>query len=272
MYLNLFRQDIKKTFLLIAFQKSLNSGQKTADFRRYQQILVKNHCRFTAGDLKAFFLFFSLIVFTLTLATIFVSGSFLPKVSKVKERGWKLNLVFGNGKNWQGSAKLSPLLLSPPPSEFCNDEKISVIRSAMDALRNSKKICLLAVAILLVFTFFNLILDAPRTLYIVLSIINYCMLTVQSELERNKGRRLYPTLHRKFETCIPRNETARPCSQFLHSCICEGFIFFQERSPAVWSWEYINRSQIHECGNWETEHYNSVLEITRSRSFISGNT
>ncbi len=23
---------------------------------------------------------------------------------------------------------------------------------------------------------------------------------------------------------------------------------------------YINRSQIHECGNWETEHYNSVLE------------
>jgi hypothetical protein len=35
---------------------------------------------------------------------------------------------------------------------------------------------------------------------------------------------------------------------------------------------YINRSQIHECGNWETEHYNSVLEITRPRSFISGNT
>jgi hypothetical protein len=25
---------------------------------------------------------------------------------------------------------------------------------------------------------------------------------------------------------------------------------------------HINRSQIHECGNWETEHYNSVLEIT----------
>jgi hypothetical protein len=29
--------------------------------------------------------------------------------------------------------------------------------------------------------------------------------------------------------------------------------------------EYINRSQIHECRNWETEHYNSVLEITRLR-------
>ncbi len=28
----------------------------------------------------------------------------------------------------------------------------------------------------------------------------------------------------------------------------------------------------HECGNWETEQCNSVLEITRLRSFISGNT
>ncbi len=58
MYLNLFRQDIKKIYLLIAFQQSLNSGQKNTDFRRYWQMLVKNRCRFTAGDLKAFFLFF----------------------------------------------------------------------------------------------------------------------------------------------------------------------------------------------------------------------
>jgi hypothetical protein len=34
-----------------------------------------------------------------------------------------------------GSAQLKPLL----PSEFCNDENNSVIRSAMDALRNSPK-------------------------------------------------------------------------------------------------------------------------------------
>ncbi len=33
---------------------------------------------------------------------------------------------------------------------------------------------------------------------------------------------------------------------------------------------YINRALIHECGNWKTEHYNSVLEVTRLRSFISG--
>jgi hypothetical protein len=73
-------------------------------------------------------------------------------------------MVFGNGKNWQGSAQLSLLSPSPPPSEFCNDENNKVIRSAMDALRNSKKISLLIVAILFLFTFFNLILDAPRTL------------------------------------------------------------------------------------------------------------
>jgi hypothetical protein len=40
----------------------------------------------------------------------------------------------------------------------------------------------------------------------------------------------------------------------------------------VRSWECINLSQIYECRDWETEHYNSVLEITRLYSFISGNT
>ncbi len=35
---------------------------------------------------------------------------------------------------------------------------------------------------------------------------------------------------------------------------------------------YVNRKQIHECGNRKTEHYNSVLERKRQRSFISGNT
>ncbi len=168
MGLNLFRQDIKKICLLIAFQQNLSSGQKTADFCHYWQILVNNRCRFIAGDLKAFFFyFFALIFFLLTLATIFVSASFLPKVSKVKERGWKLNFVFRNDKNWQGSAKLAPLSPSLQPSEFCtrNDENNSLIRSAMDALRNStKKISLLAVAIIFLFTFFNLILDALRIL------------------------------------------------------------------------------------------------------------
>jgi hypothetical protein len=40
--------------------------------------------------------------------------------------------------SWQGSAKLSPQSLSPPPSDFRTDED-SVNRSAMDTLRYSKK-------------------------------------------------------------------------------------------------------------------------------------
>ncbi len=106
----LFQEDIKK--ILIAFQQSLSSGQKTADFPRYWQILVKIIALFIPG---AFLYFFALIFFTWTQATIFVSASFLPKVSKVKERDWKLNFVFGYGQNWQGSAQLSLLSpLSPP--------------------------------------------------------------------------------------------------------------------------------------------------------------
>ncbi len=35
----------------------------------------------------------------------------------------------------------------------------------------------------------------------------------------------YYTLYRKFETSIPRNETAGPRFQFLHSCIWEWFIY-----------------------------------------------
>ncbi len=32
------------------------------------------------------------------------------------------------------------------------------------------------------------------------------------------------------DLCIPRNETALPRSQFLHSCICERFIYSRDRS------------------------------------------
>jgi hypothetical protein len=47
---------------------------------------------------------------------------------------------------------------------------------------------------------------------------------------------------------------------------------FPRSASADRLWEYINPSQIHECENWETVHYNSVLEITRPRSFVSENT
>ncbi len=37
------------------------------------------------------------------------------------------------------------------------------------------------------------------------------------------------TLNLKFETNVPRNETARPRSQFLQLCICERVIYFHQR-------------------------------------------
>jgi hypothetical protein len=53
------------------------------------------------------------------------------------------------------------------------------------------------------------------------------------------------------------------------SCVCEQFIYSQDRSTYLaatkWadrSWKFINLSQnIYECRNWETEHYYSVLDI-----------
>ncbi len=46
-------------------------------------------------------------------------------------------------------------------------------------------------------------------------------------------------------------------NSFIHICICERFIYFQGRSVYFaatkyvdWSWEYINRSQTHECRVW----------------------
>jgi hypothetical protein len=76
-------------------------------------------------------------------------------------------------------------------------------------------------------------------------------------------------LQGKSLLCISFLGIARPQSQFPHSCVWEQFIYFQDWStyfPAAEkadrSWKYINLSQIYECRNWETEHYNSVLEIT----------
>jgi hypothetical protein len=60
-------------------------------------------------------------------------------------------------------------------------------------------------------------------------------------------------------------------SIFPHSCVCERFTYSQDwptYCPAAeyadQTWKYINLSQKYECRNWETEHYNSVLEITVS--------
>jgi hypothetical protein len=92
MYLNLFKQAIKKIFSLKAFQQSLNSGQKTADFRRYWQILVKNRCSFTAGDLKAFFQFFCFDCLHIDPSNNFCFCKFFAK--GLKSEGERLKVKF----------------------------------------------------------------------------------------------------------------------------------------------------------------------------------
>jgi hypothetical protein len=51
---------------------------------------------------------------------------------------------------------------------------------------------------------------------------------------------------------------------YFHVSVSDFNIF---RSLADRSWEYINCSKIHECGNWETEHCNSVLEKNEVAQF-----
>ncbi len=66
------------------------------------------------------------------------------------------------------------------------------------------------------------------------------------------------TQYRKFEANVPRKGIARPQSNLPNSRVCERFIYSHNRSAysaagkyVGWSWEYINRSQIHECGHWD---------------------
>ena len=63
------------------------------------------------------------------------------------------------------------------------------------------------------------------------------------------------TQYSKFETNIPSKGIAGPLSQFPHYVFCERFIYSYNRSAYSAlgkyqdpSWEYINRSQTHECG------------------------
>ncbi len=108
-----------------------------------------------------------------------------------------------------------------------------------------------------------------------------CVLVI--EIERNIEMveivQDFPLIHcnEKSLLCFPFLRIARPQSQFPYSCVCERFIYFQEQSTyfptreqADRSWKYINLSQIYECRNWETEHYNSVQEITVSFLGING--
>jgi hypothetical protein len=69
------------------------------------------------------------------------------------------------------------------------------------------------------------------------------------------------TLYRKSSLCIPRNETAWPRSQCLHSCISEQFIYSQDRSAYLPAAKYCWQT---DPGNIEIAHrYMNVLYLKR---------
>jgi hypothetical protein len=81
---------------------------------------------------------------------------------------------------------------------------------------------------------------------------------------------VYSTYYMYIQTriCFQKG-IAQLQSQFPHSCVCEQFIHSHDRSACSAegkyvdrSWDCINRSQTHECGNWKL----------RPRNSFSGNT
>ncbi len=150
MYLNLFRQDIKKIFLLIEFQQSLKSGQKTANFRRYWKILVKNRCGFDFLHIDPSNDF--------CFCKFFAKG-LKSEGERLKVKFWSSEMVkIGRGQQNYPRCRFRHHLQS-----FVRMKK--TVQSDLQWMPwdFQKKISLLAVAILFLFTFFNLILDAPRT-------------------------------------------------------------------------------------------------------------
>ncbi len=101
---------------------------------------------------------------------------------------------------------------------------------------------------------------------------SHCFHDGQAPCER------YHALYRKSDLCIPRNETARPRSQFLHSfTVSASDLYIPRISLPIWLQQNrqtirleISKSLTDDCGNWETEHYNSVLEITRPTVLFFG--
>ncbi len=70
-------------------------------------------------------------------------------------------------------------------------------------------------------------------------------------------------------------------AQFQHSYMYVSDLYIPTIGPHIWLQQidtpileilYVNFSHIYECRYWETEYYNSILEITRLHSLISGNT
>ncbi len=86
-------------------------------------------------------------------------------------------------------------------------------------------------------------------------------------------------LYRKSNFVSPEKELrGLSHNSYMHVSVSD--LYISRIGPQIWlqqhktyrSWEYINPSEIYVCKNWETEHNNSVLELRKLHSFISGNT
>ncbi len=164
MDLNLFTQDITKICLLIAFQQSLSSGQKTANFHRYWQILVKNLCHFMAGNLKAFFSFF-LLCFSSHWPNNFCLCKFFAKGlesegKRLKVKFWSSEMIkIGRGQHNYHRCRRRHCLQS------FEMMIITVNQISNWTLRNSKKNLPPSCSRSLFIHIFNFILDAPRRFF-----------------------------------------------------------------------------------------------------------
>jgi hypothetical protein len=87
-----------------------------------------------------------------------------------------------------------------------------------------------------------------------------------------------PALYRKSNLCIPRMKLHDLVpNSYIHVSMSD--VYIPRISMPIWLQqirqtdpENILNAHRYECVNWETKHYNSVLEVTRPNSFISGNT
>jgi hypothetical protein len=80
-YLNLFRQDIKKKFLLKAFQQSLNSSQKTAEKPNFGKKSLPLH----GSPFKSLFQFFCFDFLHIDPSNNFCFSKFFAKGLKEAE-------------------------------------------------------------------------------------------------------------------------------------------------------------------------------------------
>ncbi len=93
---------------------------------------------------------------------------------------------------------------------------------------------------------------------------------VITEAEEHRPWSAWLTLQRKSHLWIPFLKIVRPQSWFPHSFVWERtysqdrFTYFTATEYADRSWGYINRSQTHECGNWDCGRAISFLEVVVS--------